>query len=127
MHEEIFGPICRSSRQAVEDAIAYVNAHPRPLALYYFGHGRAAINRVLAETTSGGVSINETMLTSPRKTSRSAASGRAAWAPTTRAKGSTRCTKPKPVFYQARVNGAALIRPPYGKTLDLALRFLAKK
>ena len=36
-------------------------------------------------------------------------------------------SKKKPIFYQARLNGAGLLRPPFGKTLDLALRFLLGK
>ena len=38
MQEEIFGPILPVvAYRGLEDAIAYVNARPRPLALYFFG------------------------------------------------------------------------------------------
>ena len=38
MQEEIFGPLLPIvGYDAIDDAIAYVNARPRPLALYYFG------------------------------------------------------------------------------------------
>jgi coniferyl-aldehyde dehydrogenase len=37
-HEEIFGPILPIfGYRHIHDAIDYVNARPRPLALYYFG------------------------------------------------------------------------------------------
>ena len=63
MREEIFGPILPlKGYRTLDEAIAYVNARPRPLALYVFDHERAVIDRVLAETVSGGVTVNETIL-----------------------------------------------------------------
>ena len=35
---------------------------PRPLALYYFGSDKAETQRVLQETVSGGVTVNDVML-----------------------------------------------------------------
>ena len=60
MHEEIFGPIlpivpCRT----LDDAIAYVNARPRPLALYYFDEDERRRDRMLERTMSGGVTFND--------------------------------------------------------------------
>jgi coniferyl-aldehyde dehydrogenase len=63
MREEIFGPVLPIlSYDTLDDAIAFVNARPRPLALYYFGAGTAGRDRVLARTTSGGAAVNETLL-----------------------------------------------------------------
>ena len=63
MQEEIFGPILPVvPYDSLEEAIAYVNARPRPLALYYFGFDRTAQAQVLARTTSGNVTLNETLL-----------------------------------------------------------------
>jgi coniferyl-aldehyde dehydrogenase len=60
MQEEIFGPILPViTYRELDDAIAYVNDHPRPLALYYFDNSSSRIDRVLHETTSGGVTIND--------------------------------------------------------------------
>jgi coniferyl-aldehyde dehydrogenase len=60
MQEEIFGPILPvKSYDAFEDALAYVNAHPRPLAIYYFGEDAPERERILSGTTSGGVSVND--------------------------------------------------------------------
>ena len=39
-----------------------MNARPRPLALYYFGADRAEENRVLDQTTSGGVTVNDVIM-----------------------------------------------------------------
>jgi len=63
MQEEIFGPILivRSYRD-VAGCIAYVNARARPLALYWFGKDEAERERVLRETISGGVSVNNVLM-----------------------------------------------------------------
>jgi coniferyl-aldehyde dehydrogenase len=60
MQEEIFGPVLPvKTYQGVDEAIAYVNAHDRPLGLYYFGDDEAEREKVLAGTTSGGVTVND--------------------------------------------------------------------
>lgn len=60
MQEEIFGPVLPVKRyKTVNDALAYINAHDRPLGLYYFGDDAAEQEKVLAGTTSGGVTIND--------------------------------------------------------------------
>jgi coniferyl-aldehyde dehydrogenase len=60
MQEEIFGPILPVKGYAdVGEAIAYVDSHPRPLGLYYFGDDAGEREAVLEGTTSGGVTIND--------------------------------------------------------------------
>jgi coniferyl-aldehyde dehydrogenase len=60
MQEEIFGPVLPViTYNTVGEAIAYVNAHDRPLGLYYFGDDAAEEAEVLAHTTSGGVTVND--------------------------------------------------------------------
>ena len=60
MQEEIFGPILPVMTYAsMDEAIDYVNAHDRPLGLYYFGTDKAEEQRVLDRTVSGGVTIND--------------------------------------------------------------------
>ena len=60
MQQEIFGPVLPIlAYGTLDDAIRYVNARPRPLALYYFDNDRARVNRVLRDTLSGGVTIND--------------------------------------------------------------------
>ncbi len=59
--EEIFGPILPIfSYQNIDDAINFVNARPRPLALYFFTHDDENKTKVLSRTTSGNVTINGT-------------------------------------------------------------------
>jgi len=63
MQEEIFGPILPiKTYRSFDEAIAYINAHDRPLALYHFGNDHDEIERLLGNTIAGGVCINETLL-----------------------------------------------------------------
>ena len=60
MQEEIFGPVLPVvPYRTLDEAIAYVNARPRPLALYYFDDDPTRQDAVLARTMSGGVTIND--------------------------------------------------------------------
>ncbi len=60
MQEEIFGPLLPIKRvTGTDSAVDYVNAHDRPLGLYYFGKDGAEEQRVLDRTISGGVTVND--------------------------------------------------------------------
>lgn len=62
MQDEIFGPLLPlRTYRGIDEAIGYVNDRPRPLALYYFGQDHEEERRVLARTTSGGVTVNDVM------------------------------------------------------------------
>ena len=62
MQEEIFGPlIAVKPYKDVDDCIAYINAHDRPLGLYIFSGDKAVQNHILDNTLSGGVTINDVM------------------------------------------------------------------
>lgn len=63
MHEEIFGPILPILPvDDVAAAIEFVNERDKPLALYVFSESEAVQQRVVEETTSGGVCVNGTLL-----------------------------------------------------------------
>ena len=63
MRDEIFGPILPVvSYESLADAIRFVNDRPRPLSLYYFDDDRTRVARVLRDTVSGGVTINDVLL-----------------------------------------------------------------
>ena len=61
--EEVFGPILCTRRVAdVEEAIRTINAGEKPLCLYIFSSSSSAISAILARTSAGGVTVNDTML-----------------------------------------------------------------
>ena len=62
MKEEIFGPILPVvGFAALDEVVALLSGQPIPLALYLFTRDRAVQARVLAETRSGGVCLNDTV------------------------------------------------------------------
>lgn len=126
MQHEIFGPLLPvKSYQSLDEAIAYVNAHDRPLALYPFSHERSRIEKILRDTLSGGVSVNDTLFHfaitglpfgGVGPSGMGAYHGRA---------GFDAMSKQLPVFWQSRRSGGDLLKPPYSKAkwlLDLIVR-----
>ncbi len=62
MQEEIFGPILPIlDYENLENAIAFINQRPKPLALYLFSNNKTKQKRVLEATSSGGACINDTI------------------------------------------------------------------
>lgn len=63
MDEEIFGPLLPVIPvSSVDEAVTFVNSRPHPLALYVFSEDKATVDRVLDRTTSGGVTVNGTLM-----------------------------------------------------------------
>ena len=60
MKEELFGPVLPVvPYDKLDDAIAFISARPRPLALYCFSHDAAERDELLRRTHSGGVTLND--------------------------------------------------------------------
>ncbi|XP_018593883.1 aldehyde dehydrogenase family 3 member B1 [Scleropages formosus] len=60
MEEEIFGPILPIiSIDTLADAISFVNAREKPLALYVFSDESKVVHTVLEQTSSGGFCSND--------------------------------------------------------------------
>ena len=63
MREEIFGPLLPViPYDDVKDAMAFINAQPRPLAMYWFDNDGKRAESALKNTHAGGVCFNETLM-----------------------------------------------------------------
>ena len=63
MQEEIFGPILPViAVDSIDEAIRFVRSRPHPLALYVFAEDQSVSDAVVSSTTSGGVTVNGTIL-----------------------------------------------------------------
>ena len=63
MQEEIFGPVLPVlAVDALEEAVEFVRARPRPLALYLFTRSREAERQVFGGLSFGGGCVNDTVL-----------------------------------------------------------------
>jgi acyl-CoA reductase-like NAD-dependent aldehyde dehydrogenase len=128
MQEELFGPILPIvTYEKLDDAIAYVNEHPRPLALYYFDDSQRRIDRVLRDTVSGGVTINDTMLHVAQSDLPFGGAGPSGLGAYHGHEGFVTFTKKKPVFYQSRFSPTVFLRPPYKERIDWVLKALLGK
>ncbi|MEO6264958.1 MAG: coniferyl aldehyde dehydrogenase [Luteimonas sp.] len=127
MRNEIFGPILPvKSYRTLDEAIAYVNTHDRPLALYPFSHDRTTIERILERTLSGGVCVNDTLLHFGVHDLPFGGIGPSGSGAIHGQAGFDTFSKLLPVFRQSRFAASDWIRPPYRGRIDRMIRFLAK-
>lgn len=129
MQEEIFGPVLPvlGYRDAAE-AIAFVNARDRPLALYWFGKDRAARDAVLARTISGGVTVNDCLFHFAQVNQPMGGVGASGTGVYHGEWGFRTFSKLKPVFYRSKFNRLADLYPPYGgkiARLEKMMRFMS--
>ena len=127
MQEEIFGPILPIvAVKDVDAAIPYVNARPRPLALYHFDLDAARTRRVLDACVAGGVSVNDCILHNAQSELPFGGVGPAGMGHYHGHHGFLTFSKQMPVFRQSRLSSMALMRPPYGKLADFLVKFLTR-
>ncbi|MHB8679886.1 MAG: coniferyl aldehyde dehydrogenase [Rudaea sp.] len=127
MQDEIFGPILPLvGVDSVDAAIDYVNARPRPLALYHFDRDRARTRRVLERTIAGGVSVNDTVMHFAQSALPFGGVGPSGMGAYHGRAGFLALSKAKPVLYQARWTSMKLMRPPYRGVADFILKFLTR-
>jgi coniferyl-aldehyde dehydrogenase len=119
MQDEIFGPLLPIiPYDKLEDAFAFINERDRPLALYYFGYDKGEQQRVLHETHSGGVCLNDTLLHVAQDDMPFGGVGPSGMGHYHGHEGFLTFSKAKGVFIKQRFNAAKMIYPPYGKALQ---------
>ncbi|MCF0148885.1 MAG: aldehyde dehydrogenase [Clostridium sp.] len=63
MEDEIFGPILPIIEYTtIDEAINYIRSKEKPLALYYFSENKNSISKVLSTVSSGGATVNDTII-----------------------------------------------------------------
>ena len=126
MQEAIFGPILPvKSYRTLDEAIAYVNAHDRPLALYPFSHDRADIEKILRATLAGGVSVNDALFHFAVSALPFGGIGPSGMGAYHGRAGFDAMSKQLPILWQAKRSGGDLLKPPYSKAkwlIDLIVR-----
>ncbi len=127
MREEIFGPILPVvPYRTLDEAIAFVNARPRPLALYVFEHQSEAVDQVVRQTVSGGVTVNETILHIAQEELPFGGVGASGMGQYHGREGFATFSQRKAVFRQSNLNGLKLFRAPYGKRFESLVRLLLR-
>ena len=127
MQEEIFGPILPVKTYGdLDEAVAYINSRPRPLALYYFGSKSSRQRQVLCRTTAGGVTINDTLLHYVSEDLPFGGVGQSGMGAYHGRDGFRTFSHQKAVMRQARLNSSGLTRPPYGKLVERMIAMLMR-
>ncbi|MEX5509093.1 coniferyl aldehyde dehydrogenase [Pseudomonas paralactis] len=125
MQDEIFGPLLPIvPYRGLDQAFAYINQRPRPLALYYFGYNKSEQERVLHETHSGGVCLNDTLLHVAQDDMPFGGIGPSGMGHYHGHEGFLTFSKAKGVLVKQRLNAARLIYPPYGKSIQKLIQKL---
>jgi coniferyl-aldehyde dehydrogenase len=131
MKEEVFGPILPIiSINDISSTIRYINERPKPLALYWFGKNKEVMQRILNETRSGGITINDTLLHAALEDLPFGGVGASGMGSYHGKVGFETFSHRKSVlevrgFFGLRfLRGTQLARPPYGKGVERLLRWL---
>uniref|UniRef100_UPI0035AD8964 aldehyde dehydrogenase family protein n=1 Tax=Paracoccus sp. TaxID=267 RepID=UPI0035AD8964 len=127
MQQEIFGPILPvQTYRDIDQAIAYVNARPRPLALYYFGPDDDSRRKVLSRTTSGNVGINNTLLHYAQDDLPFGGVGPSGMGAYHGIEGFRALSHAKGIYASGRWNAASILRAPFGRLADRVLALLLR-
>jgi coniferyl-aldehyde dehydrogenase len=128
MREEVFGPLLPVETYTTQDdAIARINARPAPLALYWFGDDRAHRERVLRETKSGGVTVNDTLWHFAHDGLPFGGVGESGSGAYHGEFGFARFSNQKPVYRQSPLAVARFLEPPYGAMFERALALVRRR
>ncbi|MCX7562018.1 coniferyl aldehyde dehydrogenase [Xanthomonadaceae bacterium XH05] len=127
MQEEIFGPLLPlCATDDIDQAIARINAGPRPLALYYFGPTGPEREALLSRTTSGNVTINNTLMHYAQDDLPFGGVGPSGMGAYHGIEGFRAMSHARGVLIQGRRNIGNLLRPPFGKLADAVLKFMLR-
>jgi coniferyl-aldehyde dehydrogenase len=114
MTDEIFGPVLPLvPYDDVEQALAFINARPRPLAMYWFDRDRARTRAALQGSHAGGVTVNDTLLHVVQDALPFGGVGPSGMGDYHGRWGFETFSKLKPVVWQSRWNAMGLFLPPY--------------
>jgi coniferyl-aldehyde dehydrogenase len=119
MQQEIFGPILPIiSYEDISEAIEYVNQRARPLALYIMSFDEDTQQKILNETHSGGVCINETIFHVAADDAPFGGIGDSGMGQYHGKEGFLTFSKAKTVLSRGKLNIGKFIHPPYGRLIQ---------
>ena len=126
-HEEIFGPILPIfAYRDIGEAIDYVNARPRPLALYYFGADNDDRRMVLSRTTSGNVTVNGTIMHIAQDDLPFGGVGASGMGAYHGVEGFRTLSHAKGIYEQGRWNLSNLLHAPFNRPIDAILNMMLR-
>ncbi|WP_444885755.1 coniferyl aldehyde dehydrogenase [Microbulbifer sp. PSTR4-B] len=127
MQREIFGPLLPiMTYSRPEEVIDYINAQPRPLAIYPYTNDKNLQNRYIEQIMSGGVSINNCVLHVGQHDIPFGGVGESGMGHYHGYEGFLTFSKLRPIYQQGPIDLLKLMRPPYGKLSNKLLNLMLK-
>lgn len=128
MQEEIFGPILPiKTYKHIDEVIEYVNQGERPLALYLFSNDQSLHDNIVKNTISGGVCINDVMMHVAQHDIPFGGVGNSGMGQYHGYEGFAELSKLRPIMHQSPMPATKYMTAPYGKIMDIFLRFMLGK
>ncbi len=126
MNEEIFGPILPIiTTSSIDEAINKVNAKANPLTLYLFSNRKKIINKVIQNTLSGSVAVNETLVQFAQDGIPFGGIGESGMGSYHGKKGFDSFSHLKSVYYQSRLNFNGFVRAPFTPFKKFIIKLLS--
>lgn len=127
MQEEIFGPLLPVvASETLDDSLSYVQKQDRPLALYWFGEDKRKRDKVLTQSISGGVTINDAAWHVIQEGIPFGGVGPSGMGAYHGEYGFKSFSHMKGVFYQSRFSQGKKFYPPYGPATYKMFKLLKK-
>ena len=128
MREEIFGPVLPVvPYEQLDEALAFVNARDRPLALYCFTNDKRVRARVLDGAISGGVTLNGTLVHAGHDGLPFGGIGASGMGSYHGHDGFRRFSHARAVHEVGAINALERLGPPWGRLAARATRFLLRR
>ncbi|WP_372749761.1 coniferyl aldehyde dehydrogenase [Litorivivens sp.] len=127
MRDEIFGPLLPiKPYRDLDEVIQYINENERPLALYLYSNNKATQDKVIYNTLSGGMCINDSVVHVAQHDMPFGGVGNSGMGHYHGHEGFVEFSKMRPIFQQGPMSGLLMMAPPYGKTFDTMYKAMLK-
>jgi|LWDU01.1.fsa_nt_gi coniferyl-aldehyde dehydrogenase len=127
MKHEIFGPILPiKAYKNLDEVLDFINDNERPLALYLFSNDKKIQDKIIKNTMSGGVCINETVLHAGQHDMPFGGIGNSGMGHYHGQEGFNEFSKLRPIFKQFKFPALPLLYPPYGKMFSFVYQLMIK-
>ena len=127
MQEEIFGPLFPvRTYTEIDEVLNYINHRDRPLGLYLFSNDKNLTDKVVKNTLSGGVSINDCSFHVAQHDIPFGGVGASGMGHYHGHEGFIEFSKMRPIFSQFRFSALPLMYPPYGKVFRALYNLMIK-
>lgn len=119
MQDEIFGPLLPIiPYNSIDDAVAYIQKRPRPLALYLLSYDKPLQQKIIRQTHAGGMCINDSVFHVAADDAPFGGIGPSGMGQYHGFEGFKTFSKAKTVLTQGKFSSSTLMHPPYGRGIQ---------